>query len=105
MAKQVTGRIFISTNGQRLTSKEGTKLKFGGVKRNTVIANVGIAGFRDEVAAPGIECKVAHYGTTSLQKFRDFKDDTVTFETDTGKVFTLTEAWMEDGRMRRSWKR
>jgi hypothetical protein len=92
----VTGRVFITLNGQRIQSKDGASLDMGGLKRTPVIADGGIVGYSEELTAPEVNCKVAHIATTSLKEFQDFKDGSLMFETDTGSVFSLSEAWNAD---------
>lgn len=94
MSNQVTGRVFVTVGGRRLTSMEGAKLNMGGVKRDTVLADTGVAGYRESTVAPEVECKMAHYAETNLQEIADTVDETVMFETDTGKVYTISEAWL-----------
>lgn len=93
---QVTGRVFISVNGKRIRSKEGARLNMGGPKREAAVSDAGVDGFSESVSVPRIECKISHTADTSLKEFQDFKDGTVVFETDTGKVYTMTGAWNAD---------
>ena len=90
---QLTGRVFIALNGQRIRSKEGARLALGGPKRDAAISDAGVDGFTEAIVQPRIECKVNHDVNMSLKSFQDFRDGTVVFETDTGKVFTVTGAW------------
>lgn len=90
---QVTGRIFISIKGQRIRSKEGASLDIGGVKREAALSDAGVDGFTEAVAAPTVSCEVNHTADTSIDDFRNFKDGTLLFETDTGKVYTVSNAW------------
>ncbi len=93
MSNQVTGRVYVSVNGKRLASKEGAKLNFGGVEREAVLGDTGVLGFVEKTAVPFIECTIAHKADTSLKELADIKDTSVTFETDTGKVYMLRNAW------------
>ncbi len=90
---QVTGRVFITVAGKRLASKEGAKLMMGGVERDTVTADTGVVGYSEKTIAPGVECTIAHTSDTSLTEFQDIKDANISFDTDTGKSFTLSHAW------------
>lgn len=90
---QVTGRVYVNINGARIRSKEKAKLDMGGVERTAETSDAGVDGYSEKTAVPRIECKINHTADVSLQGFIDFKDGTVTFETDTGKVFTLSNAW------------
>lgn len=88
----VSGRVFISLNGDRIRSKEGAKLETGGLKREAAISDAGVDGPTESVVAPKVTCKINHTDKTSLRDIHAFKG-TLTFETDTGKVFTLIDAW------------
>lgn len=90
---QVTGRVFIALNGQRIRSKEGASLDIGGARRDPAVSDAGVDGYSEAVSVPRVECKVSHTAEMSLKQLQDFKDGTLVFETDTGKVFTLTQAW------------
>lgn len=89
---QVTGRIFISLNGQRIRSKEGASLETGGVERDAANSDSGVDGFTEKIVPPKVECKISHTAQTKLKELQAFTG-TLTFETDTGSVYTLIEAW------------
>jgi hypothetical protein len=92
---QVTGRCYVKVNGQVLRTKEGAKLdNIGGVTREAVTGNE-VYGFTEKVAAPSIECTLIDVGGFSLKDIHAITDTTVTFETDTGKVYILSHAWCE----------
>lgn len=90
---QQTGRVFISLNGQRIRSKEGASLNIGGPRRDAAVSDAGVDGFSESIVPPRVACKINHNPGISLKQLQDFKDGTLVFETDTGKVFTITEAW------------
>lgn len=89
----LTGRVFIALNGQRIRSKEGARLAIGGAKRDAALSDAGVDGFTEQIVPPRVECKVNHDPSMSLKAFQDFRDGTIVFETDTGKLFTVTGAW------------
>lgn len=91
MAK-VTGRIFISINGQRLRSKEGASLETGGIEREAAISDAGVDGYMEKITAPKVDCKISHTDQTRMSDIQAFTG-TLTFETDTGRIYTLREAW------------
>lgn len=93
---QVTGRVFIAINGQRIRSKDGASLDTGGLKRNAQTSDAGVDGFSEEVAVPRVECKINDTAQISLEDLRNFKEGTLVFETDTGKPYTLTGAWIAE---------
>lgn len=89
---QVTGRVFISLNGQRIRSKEGASLESGGVEREAAVSDAGVDGFMEKITAPKVTCKISHTANTNMADIQAFTG-TLTFETDSGRVYTLIEAW------------
>lgn len=90
---QIAGKVFLTVNGQRLRSKEGAKLEMGGVEREAVISDSGVDGFMEKITAPKVDCKISLTPDIRLADLQAFKDGTLVFETDTGRVYTLTGAW------------
>lgn len=90
---QVTGRVYIALNGQRIRSKEGAELDIGGVSRDAAKSDAGVDGYTETVEAPKVTCKVNDTALIKVKDFQDFRDGTLTFETDTGKVYTVTNAF------------
>ncbi len=90
---QITGRVFVSVGGKRLRSKEGAKINLGGVEREAVTGDDGVHGYQEKVVAPSIDCTISHTADTSLKELQNITDTSVMFETDTGKVFNLRNAW------------
>ena len=86
---QITGRVFITVSGQRLASKPGAKLEFGGIKRDEVIGDGGVLGYTESIVAPGIQCTIAHDANTSLTQLNSIVVGTGSFDTDSGKSFVL----------------
>jgi len=93
MSNQVTGRVFVTVQGERLRSKEGATLKFGGVEREDVLGDGGVLGYSEKTSAPEIDCTLAHNAAFSAKSFQDITDERVIFETDTGKTYVLANAW------------
>lgn len=89
---QIAGKVFISLNGQRLRSKEGSSLETGGVEREAVVSDSGVDGFIEKIVAPKVDCKISLTSDIKLKDLQAFTG-TLVFETDTGRVFTLTDAW------------
>jgi hypothetical protein len=89
---QITGRVFISIGGDRLRSKEGAKAEMGGIKRKAEISDSGVDGHSESIVEPKITFKISHTAKTSLTDIHAYKG-TVTFETDTNRVYTLFEGF------------
>lgn len=91
---KLTGRVFITVKGQRLRSKDGATLKnFGGIEREGQTADTGVAGYIEKTVIPEIECSIQHAADVSLTDFLKITDETISFDTDTGRSFILTGAW------------
>jgi hypothetical protein len=93
---QVTGRVFITVKGRRLASKEGAKLRYGGVSREKVIVDTGVVGFMEKVEGSGVECTIAHTADVKLADFQAMTAETISFDTDTGASYVLSGAWVEN---------
>jgi hypothetical protein len=91
---QVTGRVFITVSGTRLASKEGAKLDFGGISRAGVAGDTGVHGYTEKTEIPYVECTISHKGDTSLAALQAFTNESVMFQTDTGKTYSLRSAWL-----------
>lgn len=89
----LTGRAYITVAGKRLRSKEGAKLKYSSTSREGVTADTGVAGFREKVEIPEVECTLIHAADISLKEIEAIKGATISFDTDSGKSFVLTDAW------------
>jgi len=87
---QVTGRVFITVAGKRLTSKSGATIKFGNVKREMVPADNGVVGYKEATEAPGVECTLIHTADTSLTEIQAIVAASGSFDTDSGKSFVLS---------------
>jgi hypothetical protein len=90
---QVAGKVFVTINGQRLRSKEGASLETGGKEREPVVSDSGVDGFIEKEVAPKVDCKISLTADIKLKDLQAFKNGTLVFETDTGRVFTLIDAW------------
>lgn len=93
---QVTGRVFISLGGKRLRSKEGATLNIGGESREAVVGDDSVHGFTAKLNAPSVDCAISHTADTSLKELQAITDTTLLFETDTGKTYTLSHAWVSN---------
>ncbi|WP_304308066.1 phage tail tube protein [Pseudacidovorax intermedius] len=90
---QLTGRVFITINGQRMRSKDGASLDIGGVSRAAGMSDSGVDGYVETTAAPKVDFAINHSATISLTDIHDMTDATLVFETDSGVVFTIREAF------------
>lgn len=90
---QVTGIVFVKVNGDLLRSKEGAKLMLGG-KERTAQTGHSVYGYSEKVVPSQVECTISHLADTDLNALNDTVDATVTFETDTGVVYTVPNSFL-----------
>ncbi len=89
---QLTGRVFISLGGKRVRSKDGASLDIGGPVREAARSDSGVDGHTVSETEPKVTFKINHSAQTSLKELQDF-EGTLIFETDTGRIYTLMEAF------------
>ncbi|ADU63400.1 MULTISPECIES: phage tail tube protein [Pseudodesulfovibrio] len=93
---QVTGKAIIRVDGTELRTQDGATLNPGGEKREAQVGNGKVHGYKEETQAPELECQVFHTADLSLKALGAITSATVMFETDTGAVFVLREAFVTD---------
>ena len=89
---QVLGRATIKYNGNTLLTDKGAKLNMGSVERKVVEGDT-VHGYAEDAKAPFIDCKISLRRGASIKEIHDITNATVTFEADTGQVYTLIDAW------------
>lgn len=91
---QISGRVFITLGGiGRLRSKEGAKLNMGGIEREAVMSDSGVDGFTEKFTHPQVDFKISHTSDVKLTDLQAVKDTTLTFETDSGRIYTVKGAF------------
>jgi Phage tail tube protein len=88
----ITGRVFITVNGQRLRSREGASLETGGIARTAAVSDAGVDGFTDAISVPTVDFELNHSANTRLEDIHSVVNGVLTFETDTGRIYTLNGA-------------
>ncbi len=93
---QVTGTVSVKANGRSLFSDAKAKLTLAGFERPERQADHGIIGFSQKPVAAKLDCTLLHTALSDMQAIADMTDATITFETDTGKIYTLRSAWSRE---------
>ena len=95
MGTVITSRAVLNAGSLgRLPIKEGAEIGFGNLKREPVMGDDGVLGHTEEYSdAPFIKCTIIHAKTTDEDAIKNFTDESITLETNSGKVYTLTDAW------------
>lgn len=90
---QVTGRVVITVGGKRYATREGATLKFSNVSRQGEAADTGVVGYSEKTEIPEVSCVIVHTADVSIKEIESIKDASISFDTDTGRSFLLSEAW------------
>ncbi len=93
---KVTGVVKVYINGKLHRSKPGAKLKTGGMKREAVYANGGVCGYTEEPEAAELDCTLSHMADTDVLELNEATDASLRFETDTGQVLLVTNAFTSE---------
>ena len=86
------GIVFIKVNGTLLESMKGASLELGGEERTPVMGRGRLLGFTYETTPARCECKIAFGAQTDLLRLHSLEGATLTFECDTGQVFSVAGA-------------
>lgn len=92
MAK-VHGRAFITVGGVRYNTKEGATLKTGGVMREPVVGDGGVAGAQEKIEAPQIDCTIIATQDVSIEAIQAISDANISFDSDNGKSYVMTNSF------------
>lgn len=92
MAK-LTGIVRITINGALTQSLPGATMDMGGIK-GTPVTGHRFYGRFEEVMHAEIDMKVAHSALTPTEDWRNLDDAVITFETDTGVVYGISNAFL-----------
>ncbi len=98
MATKITGRGFLDAGSLgRLPTKEGATINLGHFKREAVVGDDGVLGYSEKFdGAPFIKATIIHAKTTDETALQNFVGENVTLVTDTGKSYTLKDAWVSE---------
>jgi len=91
---QKLGKAYIKMDGALLESLPGAKLDLGGTVREPVIGNNQVLGYSEKVKEATLECEIVVGTLTKLEDFRLATNATITFESDTGQVWAIRNAWL-----------
>lgn len=95
MSKKIAGTCYIKADGVQFEVAGGVEVPLSAVKRETVMADGGPAGFSETATAPYVKLTAVFGKDFPLQKLQDATDMTVTAELANGKVYTLSDAYVQ----------
>ena len=91
--RRVGGLIFIKVDGELFQAKGEFTYNINPVKRESVVGQDTIHGFKEEPKVQFIEGAITDSDELDLQGFQRIRDATVTLELANGKVIVLREAF------------
>lgn len=96
MSTTITSRGFLDAGSLgRLPTKEGATINHGNLKREAVLGDEGVLGHTEEYeSAPSIKVTIIHAKSTDEDKLKAFTGETLTYQTNSGKTYTLKDAWV-----------
>lgn len=90
---QRTGKAYIYINGVLQETMKGSKLDgLGGIIRD-VVKGSQVYGYAEEATEVTLTCSFAHGPDISAEAINALTDDVIMFETDSGVIFTLMDAF------------
>lgn len=98
MSTKITSRGFLDAGSLgRLPTKEGATINYGNLKREAVMGDEGVLGYSESYdGAPFIKVTITHAKDTDEEAIKDFTGENLTYQTNSGKVYTLMDAWTAD---------
>lgn len=98
MSTKISSRGFLDAGSLgRLPTKEGATINFGNLKREPVMGDSGVLGYGEEFdTAPSIKVTIVHVASTDEKKIADFVGENLTYTLNTGKTYTLMDAWTSE---------
>jgi hypothetical protein len=89
------GKAIIIVNGQRLESMPGATLDIGGVTRTTQVGANEVLGYTETPKPSRIEASISVRSGISVADLHA-RDVPITFEGDTGQLWSIAGAWSVD---------
>jgi len=89
----IHGRAFITVAGRRYNSKEGATIKLGGLAREPVVGDAGLAGPQHKVESGQIDCTFIASKDVSLTDIQAIENANVTFDSDNGNSYVSSDVF------------
>ncbi len=95
MGKKLAGTCYVKANAQQITITGGVECPLMDVKRETIMASGGAAGFSETAQAPYVKVTALKVPGSDLASITKATNLTVTVEYANGDVYTLSDAWVQ----------
>lgn len=89
---QSTSRVTIKLDNDQLRSKPGASLQGGGLNRDFDMTDQLESYFKEKGIPAMIKATLIHVADTDMAKLRNWKNGTAYYTTDTGHVYTISNA-------------
>lgn len=94
---KVGKRVFFDVPGfGRVESMPDATVNFGGVQREAVVADTGVAGYSETPVAPTVAFSLPLKPGLSIQRIKNLVDVNVTVTFDTGQVWIMQKAFVSN---------
>ena len=94
MANRVAGICYVKVDGDQFDVEGGVECPLSDLKRETVMALAGPAGFKETALEPYVKLTAIFGPSFPIDKVKSSTDMTVTAEMANGKVYTLSGAFL-----------
>lgn len=91
---QVFGMAYVQVNGTLLATLPGAKLDIGGFERTPVAGDNRMLGFTKKPMPAMLTCEISLQAGATLDALRNTEAATITFQCDTGQVYTVPNAYV-----------
>ena len=95
MGKKIAGTAYVKANGQQIEVKGGAEVPLMDVKRETVMGSGRPAGYKETAIAPYAKLTALNLTAGDFKAITEADDLTITVEFANGRVYTLSDAWVE----------
>lgn len=96
MGKRIGGTCYIKVDGEQLELSGGIECPGMDVKREAVMAATGVAGYKETAVKPYIKGTFFVPANFPLDTLRTNTSLTITAELSNGKVYTLSDGFVEN---------
>ena len=95
MSKRVAGICYIKVDSEQLEVSGGVEVPLAEVKRESVMALAGPAGFKETALEPYVKLSAVFVKNFPLDALRKGTTMNITAELSNGKVYTLSGAYLK----------
>lgn len=95
MSGKIAGTCYIKADAEQFEVSGGVEVPLLSVKREPVMGLAGVSGYKETANKPFIKLTANVPKDFPIEKLQNATDMTVTAELANGKVYTLSEAWLD----------